>query len=680
MTNSSLRSAPAFPARWFPTLPLSLSVGLGLLLAAPSLSSATVTIPVRSAASKESTSATPALETALAAARSHHLAHPDDTVVLRLPQGRIELDTTLRLTQADSNLVLAGSGSSSTGRNPTVLAGSTRLTGWHRNPSRSNLWEVTVPEVTQGKRYFNQLFVNGTRAQRTRFPKQGFLRTAGALSTGKPIELPFRPGDLRAAWTNDSDIRVVILMKWTDLHLPIRALDFTRNVARLDGGPRDFWMDEPDARYWIENAEDTLEEPGEWHLNRRTGLLRYLAPRGIDPNRDVVSAPRLTQLVSIEGTGEAPVRNLVFRDLVFSESDYEMPEAGLISPQAAVVIPGAVKAHHAIAGRFEKCRFDSLGGYGLELGRGSQRWTVSHCTFANLAAGGIRVGEPSDSKPSPQDANHTHQILDNTLEHLGRIFAPGVGILVFHSGTNHILHNRISDLFYTGISVGWNWGYQETPCRENEIAYNLVERVGQGRLSDMGGIYTLGPQPGTHIHHNLFRDITSYGYGGWGLYTDEGSTGILLENNVVYRCKDAGFHQHYGRDNLIRNNLFAFNQEHQLMRTRAEAHRSFWLTRNVVVWNHGDLLGSDWSGTTNHFQLDANLFWDTRLGTDAAAYKFQKKSWDAWRAQGQDPHSLIADPLLRDIQRPELGLLPSSPAYSLGFQPIDLSTVGPRKE
>jgi len=267
-------------------------------------------------------------------------------------------------------------------------------------------------------------------------------------------------------------------------------------------------------------------------------------------------------------------------------------------------------------------------------------------------------------------------ITDNDLHHLGVIYPPAVGVFILQSGRNRVAHNHIHHLYYTAVSVGWNWGYQETPCRENIIEFNHLHDIGQFMLSDMGAIYTLGIQKGTIIRNNLIHDINSFTYGGWGLYPDEGSSEIIWENNIVYRTKSAGFHQHYGRENIVRNNIFAFGKEHQLMRTRAEPHVSFIFSNDIVYFDSGDLLGSDWSN--EHYSMDRNLYFDTRSAADAGSMKFAGVTLEQWRQRGHDLNSIIADPVFVAPQGGDFRLKKNSPAFGLGFKPIDMGSVGVR--
>jgi len=192
----------------------------------------------------------------------------------------------------------------------------------------------------------------------------------------------------------------------------------------------------------------------------------------------------------------------------------------------------------------------------------------------------------------------------------------------------------------------------------------------------MGGIYTLGRQPGTRIINNLWHDIAAAKYGGWGIYFDEGSSGILAESNVVYRTTHGGLHQHYGETNLIWNNIFAFARDQQIQRSRVEPHLSFSFKTNIVFFDSGVLLGSEWGD--DKFEIDWNIYFDARNDAKPDAISFGKATPEQWRTRGHDRNSLISDPLFVAPGKDNFQLLPNSPALKLGFHPIDLSQVGVR--
>ena len=259
-----------------------------------------------------------------------------------------------------------------------------------------------------------------------------------------------------------------------------------------------------------------------------------------------------------------------------------------------------------------------------------------------------------------------------------------MGVWIGQSSGNTVAHNEVSDTYQIGISLGWTWGYGPSAAHDNKIEYNNIYNIGRGFLSDMGCIYSLGVQPGTVERYNLCHDVSreENGYGGWGIYTDEGSSQILIENNVVYRTEDAGFHQHYGRENIVRNNIFALGQESQLRRTRKEPHLGFTFEHNIIYWKEGKLLDDlpeggnrgDWSDP-HQFHLDFNLYYHV----GGQPIEFGKESLEEWQKRGRDVHSLVADPLFVDPDHGDFTLRSGSPAAKIGFQPIDMSQVGRNK-
>jgi parallel beta-helix repeat protein len=556
-----------------------------------------------------------------------------------------------------------------------VLSGGVGLTGWKQAGPR--LWRAEVPPAGGTNGEFRSLFINGRRATRARTPNEGELwNMDGARFNDKPFQFRFRAGDLKPAWVEPGDVEVVAFEKWTDIRQFIREVNTISNTVTLSGSSSEHTR-EAGARYFVENAPDAIDVPGEWRLDRKTGLVTAMFREGEDPNTMEIVVPRLQELVQFKGDadGRKPVHHVVLRGLTLADTDWSMSAEGYRDSQAAVAIRGDLFGDGMTDCVVEDCIFTRLAGYAVDLGRGCQRNRIVGNEMSDLGAGGVRVGEPV-VRNDPADGTHSNVITDNHLHHLGRIYPPAVGVFILQSSSNRVAHNDIHDLYYTAVSVGWTWGYQASPCHDNIIEFNHFHHVGLGLLSDMGAVYTLGPQPGTVVRNNLIHDVEAFTYGGWGLYTDEGSTGIVLENNIVYRCKSAGFHQHYGKENVIRNNIFAFNRENQLMRSREESHLSFFFTNNLVVFDSGHLLGSTWKN--DRFVLDGNLYWDTRLAADPSAMKFAGASLEQWRARGHDEHSVLADPKFEDAAKADFRLQPGSPAVPLGFRSIDTSQVGVR--
>jgi hypothetical protein len=631
--------------------------------------------------------------------RSGPLQEP---VTVRLQSGVYPITREVRFGPEDSGTADCPITYTAAGSEPTVLDGGRRITGWQRHDER--LWVANVPDVANGQWRFRQLFVNGQQRVRARTPNEGYYRVAGCPEgTPKTVHyhkdcqtFEFKPGDIRADWTNLSDVEVIVYHFWTDSHLPIRSVDTRSNLVTFAHKAGKVFTDdfsEDGARYIVENVFEALDAPGEWYLNRATGQLFYYPMPGEDLATAEVVAPFAPAHLSLEGdlNGRRFVEHLRFRNLEFAYARFELPPGNSNDRQGSASIPAAIKLRGARSCAFEHCRLSKLGTFAFDVMAGCADNEFVGNEIKRVAAGGFRVNGGTDRNP-PWERTRGNRITDNWLHHFGLDYPSAVGVLLMNTEGNTVAHNRIQHGGYTGISVGWVWGYGRSVSQHNRIEFNHIHHLG-GVLSDMGGIYTLGVSPGSVIRNNHIHDVDANRYGGWGIYLDEGSTHLLVENNVVHRTKFAAFNIHFAKEATVRNNIFALGKLEQVSRSRHEPHKSVFFENNIVYWREGELFSKNWrdvpysfyfhpkdaSGTatvTNTFDCNWNLYFNPAKKLEEV--KFSGATWAEWRQRDKDVHSRYADPLFVSPEQGDFTLRPGSPAFALGFQPIDLGRVGPR--
>ncbi len=568
-----------------------------------------------------------------------------------------------------------------------VFVGGIQIGNWEKVSDK--LWKAKVPEVSRYGLYFEQLYINGQRAVQAKSPNTGFYflkevnETVIDKGTGRTAAMavqqlklfPQAVSDFSSFTKNDfNDALLTLYHKWDNTRKRVSSFSADSSAVFIVGAGMKPWNSlDSITRFTIDNYKAGLDTCGEWFLERNGDL--FYIPRPGENLADVnVFAPVTNQFLVINGSDGKKVRNLRFENLRFEVAGYRTPLWGNEPAQAAAPLEAAVMLDYAQNIDFANCEFSQIATNAFWFRKACADCSVSHCYIHDLGAGGIKIGD-IQIPDNLDDLTRNITIDNNIIRSGGFVFPCAIGVIIFQASDNKITHNEIADFRYSGISVGWVWGYANSPTKRNTIEYNHLHHLGWGDLSDMGGVYTLGNSVGTTVSNNVIHHVYSRGYGGWGLYTDEGSTGIVMENNLVYACKSAGFHQHYGKDNMIRNNIFALIRISAIQVSKVEEHLSYTFTNNIIYQENGDVISDVWegdNGTKIKVNFDRNCYWKA----SEPHPEFYGLSFADWKKSGKDKNSIIADPGFADPQKFDFTIKNKSVLKKIDFEPFDFSKAG----
>ena len=633
------------------------------------------------------------------------LAVTDTTLTVMLRGGRYYLDKPVRFSAGDSP-----SGDARVvyreypGETPTLIGG-TRITNWESAGDSLFKAHVTGDE-------FHQLFEDGKRADKARHPNKGYLLT-GSGEVDKPAtQFMYADGDL-PEWSDIRGMQVFLWpgWDWFSATVPVADIDRDRHVITLAGPTHAAnIMQRPERRYVIQGVRGALDRPGEFWLDPDSRDLFYRPVTLPIEDKNIV-APTVMRVLDIRGDSpEQPVRNITFSGIHVDVSRFgnhftetrngthgDTPWNEPANKEAAVYL------EYTEGCSIENCRITNAGYNGVSLVWANREARISGCEIAECGFHGILVSGYRASFGKDMDLNRDHTVTNNWIHDCGKLVGHGGGIFIWAGSHSEFSHNRIHDMPRYGIcmkgqryygnfpdslkqaGVTWEDHYDYVHSRNNVIAYNDIFRVSRDS-EDNGFISFWGTGRYNTVDHNLMHTIGYRELGGlaMGLYIDDAADWCTITNNIVYDI-NAGTKRYCffikGINNMVENNILASTRgsiaaiRTYEMADEEVAHHTY--RRNIIALDGESAVYHlrRWEGD-KFDESDYNLLHlpDTR---PFVVIGNQQKSWNEWRTlSGQDEHSILGDPGFTDPKNGDFSLPSDSPAFDIGFEPIDTSVIG----
>lgn len=393
---------------------------------------------------------------------------------------------------------------------------------------------------------------------------------------------------------------VYIYCKWIHYKLKVVSVDEHEQRVYMNGMTVNvnYIKNNKDVYYSICNSRKILQ-PGTF-CNLNDTVYYHSQEDDEFPNIEI-RVPHLINLLEISNCKRGIlIEGIHFTGAVTNSLMLQEPQAGVNWPQAVVV----KKSETVI---FDDCEFSNNMGYSINIKNNSEECVIRNCFFHELGCGAIRVGENHYS-----DETHHITITNNLIKGYGNVNASAVGILVAKANNITVINNTVCDGYYTGISLGWTWGYGKSYSYGNYVANNHIHHLMQCLMSDGAGIYTLGKQEGTIIENNYIHDIVSRVFSAAGsslIYFDEGTSDVIARNNVCFGSH-TGFHEHYGKCNLVEDNVFAYTNQITVRLSNYKMDSLLTVRNNTFIVDCGVAFNPN---MVRHGIIDNNKFWSGEL-------------------------------------------------------------------
>jgi hypothetical protein len=485
------------------------------------------------------------------------------------------------------------------------VSGGICIRDWEQETDGS--WSAALPENCPGT--FRSFYVNGRRADRARHPNSGYLRVAEA-GEDKRTSFHFEQADIPAVGRSEK-MELILLHDWSVTRIPVKYIDReARKLTTVDsmGSSLSFfnlthWEEHP--RYYLENAREFCDRPGEWYADIEKGKVFYRPRPGERPVESFGIIPLAEKLLVIEGRKAQHAGHIGFEGITFEHSAWTMAAKGYCGIQACMytdrsspdkswsTLPAAIELDLADHCSFLQCTIRHTGASGIWIRENCSGCVVEKTHVYGISGNGISIGEGQNRmvedgpwwSKRPHEASRGNRIGHCLIEQCGIQFHGAVGIWCGLVSNTLIEYNEIRDLPYSGISMGWMWTADPTPCRENTIHGNHIHHI-MHILSDGGGVYSLGLQPGSRITKNLIHDvkINAGRAESNGMFLDEGTRELLVEDNIIYNIARSPLRFHKAEEpNTVRNNVLVCGEGIPPIRYNNTREKAIRKTGNIIL-------------------------------------------------------------------------------------------------